>query len=65
MGLNIVNLVSSIWIASAIIKSFSSIYYWWLVIADQARNLGVWLDNDSKTSYLQHRSRIIISYQKY
>ena len=25
----------------------------------------IWLDNDSKTSYLQHCLRIIISYQKY
>ena len=61
---------SSIWIASAIIKSFSSIYYnWWLVdnplITSTKSGCYIWLDNDSKTSYLQHCSRIIISYQKY
>ena len=63
------NRVSSIWIASGI-KGFSSIYYnWWLadnsLITSTKFGCYIWLDNDSKTSYLQHCSRIIISYQKY
>ena len=64
------NTVSSCWIASAIIKSFSSIYYnWWLadnpLITSTKFGCYNWLDNDSKTSYLQHRLHIIILYQKY